>query len=50
MCTPSKGPEQGQMTSNQADIKICRSYKIDQDKFLCDWRDIKIYYNKLNIQ
>ena len=50
MCTPSGGPAQGQITSNRADIKICRSYKIDLDIFLCDWRDIKIYYDKSMFQ
>ena len=46
MCTPSGGLSQGQETSNQADIKIAERYKIDLDNLLCDWRDIKIYYDK----
>ena len=47
MCTPSGELGQGQETSNRADIKICQSYNINLDIFLCDWRDIKIYYDKL---
>ena len=47
MYTPSGELEQGQETSNRANIKIAERYKIDLDKFLCDWRDIKIYYDKL---
>ena len=36
ICIPSGEIAQGQMTSNRADIKIYRSYKIVLDIFLCD--------------
>jgi len=50
MCTSSGAMFQYQMISSRADIKICWSYKIDLDIFLCDWRDIQIYYDKFNHQ